>query len=144
MFWLLLSDQYTAFMFGLAAVSIALVMFMAHRSDVINHNYHLLHLSVKFPGYFFWLLKELVLSNIAVVKCIWLGSSSISPTVVMVKATQKTDIGKTIYANSITVTPGTVTIDLEGDQLTVHALQKEVAEGLKAGEMDRRITRLEK
>jgi len=78
-----------------------------------------------------------------VVKHIWLGNTTISPTLKTIKASQKTDIGKVIYANSITLTPGTVTVNLEGDQIMVHALLRESIEGLQAGEMDRRVTRLE-
>jgi len=142
-FWLLSSDQYSTLMLSLGIVSIVLVLFIAHRMDVVDHQYHALHLSFKFPGYFFWFLKELILSNIAVVKCIWLGNDSISPTLTTLKATQNTDVGKVIYANCITMTPGTVTIELVGDRLLVHALQKETIAELNAGEMDRRITLLE-
>ncbi len=142
-FWLLSSDQYSTLILSLGLLSIVLVFFIARRMDVVDHEYHALHFSFKFPGYFFWFIKELILSNIAVVKCIWLGNNSISPTLTTLKATQKTEVGKVIYANCITMTPGTVTIELVGDQLLVHALQKETVAELNAGEMDRRITQLE-
>jgi multicomponent Na+:H+ antiporter subunit E len=142
-FWLLSSDQYSTLILSLGLLSIVLVFFIAHRMNVVDHEYHKLHFSVKFPGYFFWFIKELVLSNITVVKCIWLGNNTISPTLTTVKATQNTEVGKVIYANCITMTPGTVTVELVGDQLLVHALQKETIAELNAGEMDRRITQLE-
>ena len=67
----------------------------------------------------------------------------ISPRLVRVRAGQRTDVGRVLYANSITLTPGTVTIDTEGDTITVHALTAEAAAGVESGEMDRRASRAE-
>jgi multicomponent Na+:H+ antiporter subunit E len=142
-FWLINSGHYSALMLSLGALSIALVIYIAHRMDVVDHESQPVHLSMKLPMYFLWLLKELVVSNIAVVKHIWLGNSSISPTFATITASQKTDMGKVIYANSITMTPGTVAVSLTGDQIMVHALVKENIDDLKAGEMDRRVSQLE-
>ena len=130
-------------MLSLGLASIALVLYIAHRMDVVDHEAQPLHLTLKLPGYYVWLIKEVILANIAVVKHIWLGNKSISPTMATITASQKTDIGKVIYANSITLTPGTVTVDLKGDQIMVHALLRESIEDLKTGEMDRRVTQLE-
>ena len=142
-FWLLNSGHYTALMLSLGAISIALVLYIAHRMDVVDHESQPLHLTLKLPGFSAWLTKEIILANFLVVKHIWLGNKTISPTLKTIKASQKTDIGKVIYANSITMTPGTVTVSLEGDQFMVHALLKESIEELEAGEMDRRVTQLE-
>jgi multicomponent Na+:H+ antiporter subunit E len=142
-FWLINSGHYSALMLSLGALSIALVVYIAHRMDVVDHESQPFHLSMKLPGYFLWLLKELVVSNIAVVKHIWLGNKSISPTFTTITASQKTDMGKVIYANSITMTPGTVAVSLMGDKIMVHALVKENIDALKTGEMDRRVSRLE-
>lgn len=142
-FWLLNSGHYTTLMLSLGAISIALVLYIAHRMDVIDHESQPLHITRKLPGYYIWLIKEIILANILVVKHIWLGNKTISPTMKSIKVSQKTDIGKVIYANSITLTPGTVTVKLEGDHFMVHALLKESIEELEAGEMDRRVSRLE-
>lgn len=142
-FWLLNSGHNSILMLSLGTVSIVFVLYVAHKMDVVDHESQPVHLSLKLPSYFLWLLKELVLANIAVVKSIWLGNGSISPTLTTIKASQKTDIGKVIYANSITITPGTVTVDLIGDRLMVHALFSENIDILKAGEMDRRVSQLE-
>ncbi|NNE64822.1 MAG: Na+/H+ antiporter subunit E [Gammaproteobacteria bacterium] len=142
-FWLLNSGHYTLLILSLGLISIVLVLFIAHRMDVIDHESQPLHLTLKIPGYLLWLTKEIILSNISVVKHIWLGNKTISPVLTTIKASQQTDMGKVIYANSITLTPGTVTVDLVGDQITVHALSRKNIETLQAGEMDRRIHRLE-
>ena len=70
-------------------------------------------------------------------------SDGVQPSVFKIKASQRTDLGKTIYANSITLTPGTVTIGLDGDELTIHALTPAAREGLASGEMDRRVAAVE-
>jgi multicomponent Na+:H+ antiporter subunit E len=142
-FWLLISGHYTLLILSLGLISIALVLFIAHRMDVVDHESQPLHLTLRIPGYLIWLTKEIILSNISVVKHIWLGKEKISPVLTTIKASQKTDIGKVIYANSITLTPGTVTVDLVGDQIMVHALSRKNIEDLQAGEMDRRVSRLE-
>ena len=111
--------------------------------DVVDHESQPLHLTARLPGYYLWLAKEVILSNISVVKHIWLGNETISPTLATIDASQKTDMGKVIYATSITLTPGTVAVDLVGDQIVVHALLRESIEELNAGEMDRRVRRLE-
>jgi multicomponent Na+:H+ antiporter subunit E len=63
--------------------------------------------------------------------------------VIRVKAGQRRDLGRVIYANSITLTPGTVSIDVEGDEILVHALTREAAEGLRSGVMDRKVCEFE-
>lgn len=142
-FWLLNSGHYSALMLSLGAISIVTVLYIVHRMDVVDHESQPIHLTLKFPAYYAWLMKEIVLANILVVKHIWLSNKSITPTIKTIKASQKTDIGKVIYANSITLTPGTVTVNMEGDQFMVHALLRESIEELEAGDMDRRVTELE-
>ena len=142
-FWLLNSGHYTLLILSLGLISIALVLYIAHRMDMVDHESQPLHLTLRLPAYHLWLVKEVILSNISVVKHIWLGNESISPTLATIKASQKTDMGKVIYANSITLTPGTVAVDLAGDQIMVHALLREDIEALEAGEMDRRVSELE-
>ena len=142
-FWLLISGHYTLLILSLGLISIALVLYIVHRMDVVDHESQSLPITSKIPGYHLWLAKEVILSNISVVKHIWLGNETISPVLTTIKASQKTDLGKAIYANSITLTPGTVAVDLVGDQITVHALLLENIEVLHAGEMDRRVCRLE-
>jgi len=143
LFWWINSNYSNPLLLSLGAASILLVLYIAHRMDVIDHESQPVHLSLKMPGYMLWLTKEIIVSNISVVKHIWLGNSSISPTLVTIDASQRTDLGKVIYANSITLTPGTVTVDIVGDRMTIHALIKENVDTLKAGEMDRRVTELE-
>ena len=143
-FWLANSGHYTAFLLLLGVISIAFVLYIGHRMDVVDQESQPVPLTLKLPGYYAWLTKEIFLSNLLVVKHIWLGNKSISPVFSTLTASQKTEIGKVIYANSITLTPGTVAINIDGDQFRVHALLQESIKDLEAGEMDRRVSELEK
>jgi multicomponent Na+:H+ antiporter subunit E len=67
----------------------------------------------------------------------------ISPHLITVRTSQKTAVGQVIYANSITLTPGTISLDVRDDTILVHALTSDSAAGVEAGEMDRRVSRLE-
>ena len=68
---------------------------------------------------------------------------NIDPVMIRLKAGQVTEMGQVIYGNSITLTPGTITVDIDDGELLVHALTQSGADGLAEGEMDRRITALE-
>jgi len=112
--------------------------------DVIDGESQPLNLTFTLPLYLIWLIKEVVIANIAVAGNVWKGNQTINPSVFRVTANQKTDIGIVIYANSITLTPGTVSIDLEGNEILVHALTDDSAADLLTGEMDRRVCRVER
>ncbi|MGB1263062.1 MAG: Na+/H+ antiporter subunit E [Cognaticolwellia sp.] len=143
-FWLLNSGHYTLLILALGFVAIILVLAIVHKMDVVDCESQPFHLTRKIFTYYLWLIKKIVQANITVVKHIWLGNKSISPALSRIKISQKTDMGKVIYANSITLTPGTVTIDLVDDEVLVHALVQKDIESLISGEMDRRVSVLER
>lgn len=143
-FWLLNSGHYSVLILLLGLTSVVLVLVIAHQMDVVDQESQPLYLTPHIFSYYLWLIKEIIHANITVVKHIWLGKQSISPTVHKIKIGQKTDMGKVIYANSITLIPGTVAIDLVDDEITVHALLAKDIETLKTGEMERRVSLLER
>ncbi len=143
-FWLLLSGHFDdPLLLGLGAVSCLLVIAIAHRMDVIDHESHPIHLGWRTLVYFPWLAWEIVKANIAVARIILDPKLPISPVLFRLRGSQKTELCGVIYANSITLTPGTVTVDMVGDLLEVHALTREAAADLANGEMDRRVTLVE-
>ena len=100
-----------------------------------------IHILLK-TSYLIWLLIEIVKANYDVAKCVFFPKKFLRPSLFSTKATQKDDIGKVIYANSITLTPGTVTVDLHDDTVLVHGLTTGAAEGVKSGDMDRRVSEI--
>ena len=99
---------------------------------------------LRFPGYFFWLAGQIWQANVDTAKRIWMPDKyPISPAIRFLKTSQSTGFGQSIYANSITITPGTVSVEMHDDGLTVHALSHHSIEDLELGEMDSRVTRLE-
>jgi multicomponent Na+:H+ antiporter subunit E len=140
--WLLLSGIYTPLIIGFGIASCLLVAVIARRLDVIDHEGHPLHLGPQIITYWFWLFWEIVKANIDVAKCVFFPKKYLSPSLFSTPISQKSDLGKVIYANSITLTPGTVTVDLDDENVLVHALTKEGADGVKTGDMDKRVTEM--
>ena len=141
LYWISLSGHLEPLLLGLGVASVALTIFLLHRMKVIDHESYSPHLLFRFPGFFVYILKEIVKANIDVVKRILSRSKTpISPQMIEVPQSQGTDLGAVIYANSITLTPGTVTIKLSEDNLTVHALSEEAASELAKGVMSEEIT----
>lgn len=142
--WLLLSGHFAEpLLLGLGLASVLLVVVIVHRMDVLDHEAHPIHLSSRLLLYWGWLIKEIILANIDVAKAILGFGVPAAPTVFKVRSSQRTEVGRVIYANSITLTPGTVTIAVDDNQLTIHALTPGAVEGLESGEMDRRVSRVE-
>jgi multicomponent Na+:H+ antiporter subunit E len=140
--WLFLSGHFQPLLLGLGVVSVALTFYLSHRMDAIDHESYSLHHLSNFPGFLAYILGEILKANIDVVKRIlsW-REASISPLLIDIPQSQKTDLGAVIYANSITLTPGTVTIKLSDDSLVVHALSKETASELASGAMSEEISK---
>lgn len=141
LFWLFMSGHFEPLLLGLGAASVALTVILARRMNVIDHESYPLHLSLKLPGYFLYLFKKIVKANLVVITHIlrW-RSTSISPQMIEIPQPQESDLGAVIYANSITLTPGTVTVKLTKDRLAVHALSKDTAAELVTGDLSKEIS----
>ena len=142
-FWLLLSGIYTPLLIILGIFSSALVAWIAHRMNVADHEGFPIHFTWKAITYWPWLLWEIVKANIDVSRIIIKKEPSISPILFRIPADQSTELGQVTYANSITLTPGTVSIAVGEGMIDVHALTKEAADDLKTGRMNERACRLE-
>jgi multicomponent Na+:H+ antiporter subunit E len=143
-FWLINSGHFTFLLLSLGLLSVIGVLLIVRHMEKVDGKFEpSVILSVSLPIYLFWLLWEIIKSNIDVVIKVWKGEESISPVVFKVTASQTTDSCRVLYANSITMTPGTITLNIRDNTIEVHALSREAAEGLKNGEMDRRVSRLE-
>ncbi len=141
--WLVLSGHFEPLLLGLGLASTILVLVIVHRMEVVDHEGHPVHLTWRAVIYTPWLIWEIIKANIDVARVILHPRLPISPCLIRVTAGQKTELGQVIYADSITLTPGTVTVDMAAGELQVHALTRAAAEGLETGDMDRRVCAME-
>lgn len=141
--WLLLSGLFKPLLVGLGMAATLLTLWLASRMGIIDAATHPVWAVFRFVSFWPWLTVEIVKSSIDVARRVLSPSMPISPTVFELRSSQKTVVGRVVLANSITLTPGTVTLDVDGDRLTVHALASESVEYALSGEMDRRVSRAE-
>ncbi len=128
---------------GLGVLSCLGVVAVCRRMKIVDPEGHPIHLIPGFLRYIPWFLWAMVKSNIDVVRRIVHPRLPMEPRVIQVAASQKTHLGQVIYANSITLTPGTVTIETDEGIIDVHTLTREAAEDVRSGDMDGRVTDLE-
>jgi multicomponent Na+:H+ antiporter subunit E len=142
-FWIVLSGHYTPVLIAAGAVSALVCVLVAIRARVADAEGHPIELFRGAVTYFPWLIAEIAKSGWSVAKIIVHPRLPISPTMTVVRASQRTTAGVATYANSITLTPGTITVRVNGNDLTVHALTHDGALDVEGGTMDRRVTRFE-
>lgn len=141
--WLANSGHYTPLILCFGVLSVALVVWISHRMDLVDHETQPLHLTFALPGYYGWLAWQIVLSNIDVVKRVWLGRGAIEPVLKRLPLQQKTDMGRVIYANSINLTPGTIAVEVNDTDILVHALVPQNISELETLEMSNRVSGIE-
>lgn len=143
LFWLLLSGYFTAFLISAGVGSALAVMLVARRMHVADAEGHPIAISGRALLYWMWLGKEIVKSGWDVSKIIANPKLPISPTLVRFKPTQRSTVGLVTHANSITLTPGTITVAIDGDGFLVHGLTRASAAAVVGSEMDRRVSAVE-
>jgi multicomponent Na+:H+ antiporter subunit E len=141
--WLLLSGHTEILLLGLGAASILVVVLIAMRMDVVDHEGQPVHLGWRLIAFWPWLGWEIIKANWDVARRIIDPKLPISPTLTSIKSTQRTDLGQVFFANSITLTPGTVSVRVLSGEILVHGISKDGVDDLAEGRMDRRISELE-
>ena len=139
--WLLWSGIYKPLLLWLGAFSCLLSVYIAHRVGFFEKSTGL-HLLPRLPRFSLWLLVEIVKSSLEVVRLVLDPKLPISPTVVEIEAEPDDDVGQVILANSITLTPGTVTLDVFDNRLLVHCVTREGARAIEEGDANRRVAEL--
>ena len=142
-FWLLLSGIYQPLIISFGIASSLLVAWIAHRMDVIDHEGFPIHLGAKAVSYWPWLIWEIIKANIDVAAIIIKPKLPITPTMFNSPASQKTEVGQVTYANSITLTPGTISVGVADGMVEVHALTSQSADDVMTGRMDKRVSQME-
>ncbi|MDX2288295.1 MAG: Na+/H+ antiporter subunit E [Hyphomicrobiaceae bacterium] len=142
-FWLALSGHYTTFLISMGGVVTALCVVVARRMGVDDAEGHPIALLPRAILYWGWLWVEIAKSGWSVMRIVLDPRLPISPTMTRVRASQRTAVGLATYANSITLTPGTMTTHVDADLFTVHALVRAGADDVEAGGMNDRVTAFE-
>ncbi len=144
-YWLLLSGHYTPWLIGAGAVCAAAIVGFGLRMGFVDSEGFPIGLMPRAVTYWPWLAWEIVKSALGVARLIVDPRLPISPRLIRVDATQKTAVGLTTFANSITLTPGTISVEVSerDNMIWVHAISADTAAGLEDGVMDRRVTQFE-
>ncbi|HOI42824.1 MAG TPA: Na+/H+ antiporter subunit E [Elusimicrobiales bacterium] len=139
LFWLALSGQFTGLLLGSGAAAALFVAALGRGGPALPGPAFLLRLAVYLP----WLFRQIVLSSLDVAYRVLHPSRPIDPGVIRIKNPCRTRLGTALLANSITLTPGTVTLDAGAEELLVHSVSEEAAASLRSGEMQRRVLEVE-
>lgn len=141
--WLALSGVYKPLLFALGAASVAFVGWMSRRMEVVGVEHNPVLYTWRLPVYWAWLSWEIIKSNVEVARTALAPDRNLHPRIVTVPVRLHSPIAKVTYANSVTLTPGTVTLLLESDSLEAHALTRSSAQALQSGAMERKVAWLE-
>ena len=139
--WLLMSGHYNVLIVSLGIISCAFCVYVAKRGKLIDDEGLPIFFMPRLLNYLIWLFKEILKSNLSTAKVIINGK--VEPETFTVKTSQVTDVAKVTYANSITLTPGTVTTKIQKGVFEVHALNSDFGNDIRTNEMDKKVTWLE-
>ena len=141
LFWLLLSGHYKLMLLSLGALSALLVAWFVRRMDNADGEPSFVYPTGGLLRYGGWLLWSLIKANVDVARRIWDPDMPIDPRWRRLDTQVTSNLQKTLYANSITLTPGTLTTDVKEDHFIVHGLSEAGIADLRQGEMERQIQR---
>lgn len=136
--WWVLSGFTKPLLLTLGGISIVIVLVMCSRMRILDRETAPYLTVPQTLAYFGWLFVEIVKANVAVVKAVLSPDLEISPAMTKISTTGKSDLGKTMFANSITLTPGTVAVEMADNHILVHALLSEMSDPADFKEMSDR------
>jgi multicomponent Na+:H+ antiporter subunit E len=143
-FWLTLSGYFNGFLLTMGTLSCLLVLWISKRMGILdNEGVPMQIAGISLLMYLVWLVKQIVTSNISVIKIIISKQPLIRRAVFQVSASPETAVGRVLMANSITLTPGTVTTSIQSDSMQVHALVDPGLNDPTILEIERRVRMLE-
>ena len=140
--WLLWSGFLKPVILTFGALSVAIVLITAQRMHFFDTDFFALRFTTRIFRFWLWLGREVIRSSLQVTRLVLNPRMPIEPTVVEFDSRCEHPVDKTILGNSITLTPGTLTLAIDGEHFTVHALTVEGAREIAGGEMDRRVSEL--
>ncbi len=141
-FWLLLSGYIQPLLLTFGIASVVIVLFVLKRMDDVDQEKQEIGSGLRLMRYLPWLTWQIISSSLQVTKLIWGSADKVSPSLATIKVGNIPPNRRALYANSITLTPGTLSVDLVGDEITVHALQKSSIDELEQKVMEKKITQI--
>tara|TARA_B100000945_G_scaffold248448_1_gene204913 strand:- start:1217 stop:1690 length:474 start_codon:yes stop_codon:yes gene_type:complete len=143
-FWIILSGEFSFVLLFSGIISSLIVSYMSHDLLIKNVDAKIsLIKTIRFIKFLPWLLWQIVLANIDLAIRTLNPKMPINPRLIKFNNNLKTDLGMVILANSITLTPGTVTIDVNKNEYLVHIISEKAAQSLISGEMQARVKAIE-
>jgi len=140
-FWFAMSGETSPFFLGLSVVAVLATLWISAILKVVDRDGSPYHRASHLLIYTGWLVGEIIKANLAVVARVVGVRASIDPAMLEISTAARTSLGKALFANSITLTPGTVTVDVDGSVIKVHALVRENAGADSFAVMDRKSSR---
>ena len=142
-FWGLNSSNDANLLLVLGFFSVLLVLLISQKMKLPDKESVPLHLVFRIFPFYCWLVKEIILGCLYVLKKVLSGKDTLTPTVFTISLNFKHPLSEVIFANSITLVPGTLCLNLSEGKVQVHAISQELADQLMTGDLARRIKRLE-
>ncbi len=142
--WVLWSGYLSPLLLGLGAFSCLLTVWIVRRMGYFDDETFAFHYDWRLLGFWVWLGGQVVKSSFEVARIVLRRKIEVKPTVVDIDGSGLGPVDLVLLGNSITLTPGTLTLDVYEGRLRVHALTREGADALKSGEMQRRVAGLRK
>lgn len=140
--WVLWSGNLKPLLLGLGAFSCALTILVVRRMGYFHDETFAFNYGWRLLKFWAWLGREVVLSSLEVARIVLSRRIEVEPQVVDIDGTALQPVDLAVLGNSITLTPGTLTLDVHEGRLLVHALTGNGADGLRKGEMQRRVAEL--
>jgi len=142
-FWALLSGKFDTFHLSLGVICSLIVAYLSH--DLLFANIRVGSgrvIAQRFFRYMPWLLHEIVMANFHVAYLALSPRMPIDPQIITFRTKLESDISWVTLANSITLTPGTITMDIADREFMVHAIDRKVADDLDTGEMEDQVAHI--
>jgi multicomponent Na+:H+ antiporter subunit E len=142
-FWLVLSGHFEPLLLALGALSVAVVCGVSRRADLGQHHGVTVRFVLRLPWLLVWMAGQVLVSALVVTRKVWSPRPVLRPVVAATPAQDLPELSQVVYANSITLTPGTLSLDVGDDRIEVHSLEPADVGVLHEGAMLRQVRRTE-
>lgn len=143
--WIIFNGNITLeiILFGVVIAAVVLAFMCKFMDYSLKKEMNVYKKSIWFLVYAVVLIREIIKANLAIIPRILTVEEEMEPVIVTFRTTLKSDFTKMLLANSITLTPGTITVSLEGDEYTIHCLDTSLAEGLENSDLEKALKKMD-